>query len=1036
MDSDDEMRDTFDEHDIGDQNGACGRQMGQENRDYVHQGGAQALENSYLGSSFDVSDVSSSAGSSGAQTPQTCGLLTSQGAQDLNYHDFVNDQQRSTRTRQSTPKKSPQGFPNNAASLPSMYFNPAPSCPGFSNDQPGLTSSFFDATPPNDVASLPSMYFNPAPSSPDCFGATYDVSDASSSACSSGAQTPQLCPLPSAQACGIPDDDEYSSVFLDEKSHASACGIPNTDMSDSSLHLDNLYRHAQQPARRIPNPDILDSSLHLDNLYGSGGRPARRMPNQDILDSSLHLDNLYGSGGRPARRMPNQDILDSSLHLDNLYGSGGRPAHQPACRIPNPDILDSSLHLDNLYGSGGRPAHQPARRIPNPDILDSSLHLDTLYGSGGRPAHQPARRIPNQDILDSSLHLDNLYGSGGRPVHQPACGIPMSDMSDSSLHLDTLFGSGGRPAHQPARRIPNPDILDSSLHLDTLYGSGGRPAHQPARRIPNPDILDSSLHLDTLYGSGGRPGHQPAPRIRNQDILDSSMYLDNLFDTDGSSDYRGTSSDGYARIPPGGITQATCAPPKAGGAQAVDTGYQTWQDFLHGSDNGDALTDQPMNLLNQSLPLKGNTATKSKRRFSVDYSSQPMVQKTGAAAAASSQPMKLALNVGGSKRFKAADLDSCPLDIFSRPVTSKPASLPQGSSTLSTYAPNQQMRNKVRRTLDFTSPFKSISAGRSSFAGPFGQGSGAPAAASSQPMHLPSNICASAPAAASSQPMHLPSNICASAPAAASSQPMNLPSSMGARPKLRNAVQQGNVASQGLPIKAQHPLGSNANRPPGGPPPNRPTDRNMKISQAAAAATGQGACSQHIPPALAATGQGAGSHRVPQAQGATGPGAGSHHVSQAPTSTGQDTELEKAYHVIGEIAFQLDRRILSYIFVDQHRLYGFRVGEIDGRISEINRTGSQGGAMQARNNEIMDILQTYGYSPINHAELSELIVNTFGILSEKPPCQQTLDNYNNRDYLHKLIVDYAPPNFVNDLLVFLNSLWHLSVADGKPMFLW
>lgn len=46
MDSDDEMRDTFDEHDIGDQNGACGRQMGQENRDYVHQGGAQALENS------------------------------------------------------------------------------------------------------------------------------------------------------------------------------------------------------------------------------------------------------------------------------------------------------------------------------------------------------------------------------------------------------------------------------------------------------------------------------------------------------------------------------------------------------------------------------------------------------------------------------------------------------------------------------------------------------------------------------------------------------------------------------------------------------------------------------------------------------------------------------------------------------------------------------------------------------------------------------------------------------------------------------
>ncbi|XP_069771094.1 uncharacterized protein [Narcine bancroftii] len=164
--------------------------------------------------------------------------------------------------------------------------------------------------------------------------------------------------------------------------------------------------------------------------------------------------------------------------------------------------------------------------------------------------------------------------------------------------------------------------------------------------------------------------------------------------------------------------------------------------------------------------------------------------------------------------------------------------------------------------------------------------------------------------------------------------------------------------------------------------------------------------------------------------------AGRRGFDQAAVSTRQDPDKEKSYRVIGEIAFQLDRRILSYIFVDEPRLYGYRIADINERINEAAGRGGQRDAMLAHATEIMDTLRHLGYCPEKHSTFSEFIVNTYGILKKKPQCRKMLEDYNNRDYLHTLVVENVPPFLLQDMLVLLDSLWYLSVADGQPMFIW
>ncbi|XP_043547001.1 speriolin-like protein [Chiloscyllium plagiosum] len=179
-----------------------------------------------------------------------------------------------------------------------------------------------------------------------------------------------------------------------------------------------------------------------------------------------------------------------------------------------------------------------------------------------------------------------------------------------------------------------------------------------------------------------------------------------------------------------------------------------------------------------------------------------------------------------------------------------------------------------------------------------------------------------------------------------------------------------------------------------------------------------------------------GGSRVPDNPAGDRAASGRRNDVQAVAVHERAKEKESAHHILGEIAFQLDRRILTHVFTDQFRLYGFRVSDISEKITEVAGISGRCDEMNARSTEIMNNLRNFGYCPDNHATFAEFIVNRFGILKEKPQGQTTLENYNNRAYLQKLVTDNTPPPLLKDMLVLLTSLWNLSAADGKPMFIW
>lgn len=87
--------------------------------------------------------------------------------------------------------------------------------------------------------------------------------------------------------------------------------------------------------------------------------------------------------------------------------------------------------------------------------------------------------------------------------------------------------------------------------------------------------------------------------------------------------------------------------------------------------------------------------------------------------------------------------------------------------------------------------------------------------------------------------------------------------------------------------------------------------------------------------------------------------------------------------------------------------------------------------------DLMERLTQLGYKRTLHAPFTEFIVNTYGILGERPNVNssQTID-YNNSDFLIKLITTTAPRKLQKDLLLLLTCLHNLAERDRKPLLLW
>ncbi|XP_050987471.1 speriolin-like protein [Labeo rohita] len=147
--------------------------------------------------------------------------------------------------------------------------------------------------------------------------------------------------------------------------------------------------------------------------------------------------------------------------------------------------------------------------------------------------------------------------------------------------------------------------------------------------------------------------------------------------------------------------------------------------------------------------------------------------------------------------------------------------------------------------------------------------------------------------------------------------------------------------------------------------------------------------------------------------------------------------------LLGEIAFQLDRRILSHVFQEQSRLYGFTVQNILDKIQQVIRNYLSHNIyvcvhpLSGTVDElyrIMDGLHVLGYSTSLHPAFSELVVNAFGILKEPPDALDPA--YSDPIVLRRVVVDTAPSRLMKDLLLLLDCLCFMARRDGRPLFLW
>uniref|UniRef100_A0A2K6TNW7 Spermatosis and centriole associated 1 n=1 Tax=Saimiri boliviensis boliviensis TaxID=39432 RepID=A0A2K6TNW7_SAIBB len=147
--------------------------------------------------------------------------------------------------------------------------------------------------------------------------------------------------------------------------------------------------------------------------------------------------------------------------------------------------------------------------------------------------------------------------------------------------------------------------------------------------------------------------------------------------------------------------------------------------------------------------------------------------------------------------------------------------------------------------------------------------------------------------------------------------------------------------------------------------------------------------------------------------------------------------------LVGEIAFQLDRRILSSIFPERVRLYGFTVSNIPEKIIQASLNPSDHKldeelcqTLTQRYVSIMNRLQSLGYNGRVHPALTEQLVNAYGILRERPELAASEGGSYTVDFLQRVLVETVHPSMLTDALLLLSCLNQLAHDDGKPMFIW
>lgn len=155
--------------------------------------------------------------------------------------------------------------------------------------------------------------------------------------------------------------------------------------------------------------------------------------------------------------------------------------------------------------------------------------------------------------------------------------------------------------------------------------------------------------------------------------------------------------------------------------------------------------------------------------------------------------------------------------------------------------------------------------------------------------------------------------------------------------------------------------------------------------------------------------------------------------------------LESSHRrLIGEIAFQLDKRILSYVLNGKFNknckyksFYGYTVINLQQRIIE-KEVGEVKAIMLDRYNRLMKSLQSMGYIIPQHSNKAVALVNKYGVMKHSS-CYDVRDmviDVRDEMLLRTLVKRLCVDSELHDVLVLLQCLAVMAADDGMPLFIW
>lgn len=147
--------------------------------------------------------------------------------------------------------------------------------------------------------------------------------------------------------------------------------------------------------------------------------------------------------------------------------------------------------------------------------------------------------------------------------------------------------------------------------------------------------------------------------------------------------------------------------------------------------------------------------------------------------------------------------------------------------------------------------------------------------------------------------------------------------------------------------------------------------------------------------------------------------------------------------VVGEIAFQLDKRILSFVLNGKFNrecryksFYGYNVVNLQQRIIE-RETGEIKEVMLDRYRFLMRTLHSLGYIVPHHGNFASMLVNKYGVMKQsKTEGRDNLIIVTDEALLRDIAQRVLPHTEQRDTLILLQCLAVMAADDGMPMFIW